>query len=1118
MTMRRTILVACFVYVLAISVGMGAERPEPAIALTSLRCEYLVNPLGIDVPKPRLSWVLQSPLRGEKQTAYQVLVSSSPDSLARDQGELWDSGRVASDRSAQVEYVGKPLGSRVRAYWKVRAWDRAGKPSPWSGPATWTMGLLEPSDWRARWIEAPVKPAPPAPGHNGFHSAWAKSAETTKWVAIDLGEPRKIDAVVLYPARPWDWPDTPGFLFPRRFRIDVAEKADFAKSRTVADQTGQDVPNPGNKPLTLSFSPVRARHVRLVVTRLGNVQPVKFAFALSQMEVLGGGRNWAFGKAVTASDETPGSWSRANLVDGIRIPRAPNPGQRQPAPVLRKSFTLRAPPVRALVRVSALGFYQLRINGQPVGHNVLAPDWTDYHTRVQYQTYDVTPLLRNGENAVAAILGDGWYAGRIGLAGIVPNGRPWAIYGDLPKLIVQLEVESADGARSEIVTDQSWRVSSDGPIRTSDILDGETHDARRAMPGWDQPGFNDSAWKQARLAEKVAAGTVPIFVAGGHKNGTVPFGRLVAQPNEPIQVVKELRPVAVAEPKPGVWVFDLGQNMVGRSRFTAQAPAGTTVTFRFGEAVNPDGTLYTANLRGAKQIDQFTFRGQGTETFEPLFTYHGFRYVELTGFPGRPPADCLLGRVFHSAAPDVGRFACSDAKLTRLMENIVWTQRANLMSTPTDCPQRDERLGWMGDIQAFSQTACFNMDMAGFFTKWVQDIRDAQPRDGRFPDFAPHPFGPEERFCGVPAWADAGVVVPWRAYENYADTRMLAEHFASACRWIEYIRQRNPDLIWRNGRNNDYNDWLNGDTLVLPNWPKSGGEVPKEVFATAFFAHSTQLVARMANVLGRKQEARDYGRLAEEIRSAFCRQFVKPDGRIQGDSQAGYALALHFNLLPEAQRPAALRHMLEGIDRYGGRLSTGIQSTHRLMLELVGAGKTDVAYRLLESHQMPSWLYSLDQGATTIWERWDGYVAGRGFQDPGMNSLNHWAFGSVGEWMWRSIVGLNPDDEQPGYKHFVVRPCPGGGLTWASGQYDSIRGRIAIAWKTDASGLTMTVTVPANTTATVYVPAKDVSSVTESGKPATASEGVKFLRMEAGTAVFAVESGSYAFKTRYGTP
>jgi alpha-L-rhamnosidase len=325
----------------------------------------------------------------------------------------------------------------------------------------------------------------------------------------------------------------------------------------------------------------------------------------------------------------------------------------------------------------------------------------------------------------------------------------------------------------------------------------------------------------------------------------------------------------------------------------------------------------------------------------------------------------------------VGRFACSDPRLTRLMENIVWTQRANLMSTPTDCPQRDERLGWMGDIQAFCQTACYNMDMAAFFTKWLDDVRDAQTRDGRFPDFAPHPFGSEERFSGVPAWGDAGVVVPWRMYENYADTRLLEQHFAAACGWIEYVRRLNPDLIWRRGRNNDYNDWLNGDTLILPDWPKQGGEVPKEVFATAFFANSTQSVAQMATVLGRQEEARSYGQLAEQIRAAFYREFLKPDGRIAGDTQAGYALALHFDLLPAASRPLALKHLLDGLARYQCRLSTGIQSTHRLMLELVRGGQCDLAYRLLLSHQMPSWLYSLDQGATTIWERWDGYVSCR---------------------------------------------------------------------------------------------------------------------------------------------
>ena len=921
--MRLPLLGVIMALTLGGAAGCGAQSPA---TVTGLRCEYLVGPLGIDAAHPRLRWVLQSDRRGEVQTAYQVLAASTPEVLARDKGDLWDSGKVGSDATIHVAYAGKPLASRARVWWKVRTWDGADRPSAWSRPATWSMGLLAPSEWQAQWIES--------------------SAGSDK--------------------------------------------------------------------------------------------------------------------------------------------------ERRPAPMLRKAFHLAGPARRATLYVSALGLYELRLNGRRVGDHVLAPEWTDYHKRIQYQTYDVTDLVRQGDNAVGACLGDGWYAGRIGLSNIVPGGPSWGHYGPRPRLLVQLEVELADGRREVIATDASWRVFSDGPIRAGDILDGETYDARREPLGWDGPGFDESVWQPARVAE-------------------APRARLVAQPNEPIRVVRELKPVALTEPKPGVFIFDLGQNMVGWCRLQAKAAPGVTITLRHGEALNPDGTLYTANLRGAPQVDRYTFRTDGPETFEPRFTYHGFRYVEVTGLPARPPADALTGRVFHSAAPDAGRFECSSQMLTQLMRNIVWTQRANLMSTPTDCPQRDERLGWMGDIQIFSQTACFNMDMAAFFTKWLRDVRDEQAADGRFPDFAPHPFGPAERFSAAPVWADAGVIIPWRMYQNYADMRLLGEHFDAARRWVEFVRRENPGLIWRKGRANDYNDWLNGDTIVVENWPRKGGEVPKEVFATAFFAHSAELVARMAEVLGRKDDAARYAGLAGDIKAAFNREFVKPDGRITGDTQAGYALALNFDLLPDALRGAAVAHVLEGIEKYGNHLSTGIQSTQRLMMELTRAGRSDVAWRLVNTRTMPSWGYSIDQGATTVWERWDGYVGGRGFQDPGMNSLNHWAIGAVGEWMYRALLGINSDDAQPGYKHFVVRPRPGGGVTWAKGEYDSIRGRIAVAWKTDAGALALDVTVPPNTSAAVYVPAKRAEDVTESGKPAARAEGVKFLRMEDGAAVFEVVAGRYAF-------
>jgi alpha-L-rhamnosidase len=404
------------------------------------------------------------------------------------------------------------------------------------------------------------------------------------------------------------------------------------------------------------------------------------------------------------------------------------------------------------------------------------------------------------------------------------------------------------------------------------------------------------------------------------------------------------------------------------------------------------------------------------------------------------------------------------------------------------------------------------MDMAAFFGKFSRDIRDDQADDGRFPDFAPHPGDPNKSFSGTPAWGDAGTIIPWCAYQNYADLRLLRDHFDSACRWVDYIHAANPDLAWTNGRHADYNDWLNGDWVKQAGWPAEGGSVPNEVFATAFFAHSAELVSKMASVLGREEDRRRYEALSERIKAVFNERFVQPDGRIAGDTQGGYAVALSFNLLPEELRPKAAKHLVENIRGYGDHLSTGIQTTHRAMLELTRNGYSDVAWQLLTDRTFPSWLYMIDNGATTIWERWDGYVKGRGFQDAGMNSFNHWAFGAVGEWMWRHIVGLHPDETQPGWKHFVIAPQPGGGVTWAKGEYQSIRGRIQCDWKLADGRFMLRAEVPPNTSATIHLPTQDASAITESGRPVAPD------RTAADEAVFELGSGTYEFAAPFGTP
>ncbi|MBP7934836.1 MAG: glycoside hydrolase family 78 protein [Phycisphaerae bacterium] len=804
----------------------------------------------------------------------------------------------------------------------------------------------------------------------------------------------------------------------------------------------------------------------------------------------------------------PAAW-QAQWISAPGVLQGGDPPPALPSPMFRKVFSLSKPMKQALVTVSSLGLYELRINGQRVGDALLTPEWTDFKKRVQYQTYDVTALLTGGRNVVGAMLGDGWYAGRIGISHVDPAGPLRNFYGRRLHLAAQIVIEYQDGSSETVITDGAWKATTEGPIIKACILDGEVYDARKEMPGWDKDGYDDSGWKPVEVQDRIGA-------------------RLVAQPNEPVRVTEELEPVKITESQPGRWVVDFGQVLAGFCRAEFNAPAGTTITLRHAEVLNQDGSVYRDNLRmavyegdknlkwgkylGARQEDQYTSRG-GAGVFEPRFTYHGFRYVEITGLPSKEALVSIKARVFHSAPPVSGRFECSSPLLNKLMSNITWTLRDNLPSVPTDCPQRDERLGWMGDMLVFAQPACYLMDMAGFFTKWSADIRDAQAKDGRYPDFAPHPFDPDARFSGVPAWGDCGVVVPWRMYVNYGDKRILAEHFDSARRWVDWIHSNNPDLLWKSKRHNDYGDWLNGDTLDLAKFgfPKGGSEVPKETFATAFFQQSAAIVAKMATVIGKTEEAARYAKLAEDIRTAFIKAYVKEDGRIAGNTQSSYALALNLGLLPEDKRAAAVGYMIERVKAYKDHISTGFHTSIMLMNELTRAGRNDVAYMLINNRTIPSWGYTIEQGATTIWERWDGYVEGRGFQNAGMNSFCHYAIGSVGEWMYRTILGIHPDESHPGYRHFELRPVPGGGLAWAKGSYDSISGRIASEWKLDGGTLTLKVTVPANTTASLYLPAAVESGVTESGEPVGRARGIKAVRMENGVLACELGSGTYTF-------
>lgn len=891
-----------------------ADVADSGVSVKELRCEYRINPQGIDVVRPRLSWILESSQRGQPspsegrgqmQIAYQVLVADSEGKLKKNQGDLWDTGKVNSDESIHVVYAGKNLKSRMRCFWKVRVWDKDGRVSAWSEPAFWTMGLLERSDAKAGWI--------------GLDKV-----------------PRQKDSELHLP----------------------------------------------------------------------------------------------------------------------------------PPPYLRKAFLVDRPVKRAVVYASALGLYELHINGKRIGDDYFTPGWTDYLARVYYQSYDVTNLLSRGGNAIGAILADGWYAGYLGF------GKKREHYGSEPRLFVQLEIEYADGGRETVVSDKSWKAGY-GPHLEADFLMGESYDARKEMPGWDTAGFDDSGWEAVALTDKVE-------------------GKVQSYPGVTVQETQQIKPVKLIEPKKGTYVFDMGQNFAGWVRLKVKGKAGTKVVLRFAEMLNPDGTIYTKNLRKARCTDTYILAGKGEEIWQPSFTYHGFRYVEVTGYPGKPSLDAITGIVVHSDTPAVGSFECSNPMVNQLWRNIVWSQRSNFIEVPTDCPQRDERLGWTGDAQIFIRTATYNMDVAAFFTKWLVDLEDAQTKEGAFPDVAPHKVA---MGSGVAAWGDAGVICPWTIYQVYGDRRVIERHYESMKKWIAYLQKNSKNLL---RPAHGYGDWVS----IRSN-------TPKDVIATAYFAYSTRLLSKMAAAIGKDEDAKKYETLFQQIKDAFNKAYVSDDARIKGETQTCYCLGLYFDLLGDNEREPAVKYLVEDLRKRDWHLSTGFVGLSYLLPTLTQTGHLDIAYRLLNNKTFPSWGYSIKNGATTIWERWDGWTEEKGFQNPGMNSFNHYAFGSVGRWLFGTVAGIDTDG--PGYKRIIIRPRPGGGFNYAKASYKSIHGKIVSDWKIKGRTFTLNVTVPANTTATVYVPARDAESVTEGGRPAVKSKGVRFLRMEAGAAVYEVNSGNYAF-------
>lgn len=920
------VLMACLATA-AFAAGAGAIT-----GLTDLTCEDRRQPLGIDVPRPRLGWIVHTDRRNEGQSAYRILVASERALLDADQGDCWDSGRVASPDAVQVVYGGHPLVDGKAYHWKVQVWDRAGEVSAWSRPTTWEMGFLK-ADGPARWI---------ADGRSN-------------------------------PSRDEDF-----------YRED-------------------------------------------------------------------------------------------------------------PAPLFRREFPVGKAVRRARLAIAGLGYYEATVNGVRVGDQVLDPGWTRYSGRVLTSTYDITPLLVPGGNCIGVTLGNGWYNplplrmwGHLNLREHLPVGRP--------RFLAHLEVEYADGTRQTVVSDTDWTVA-EGPLRSNSIYLGEVHDARLELPGWDRFGFDAGTWRPAALA-----------------TGSV--GRLAAQSQPPIRVTGELKPVALSEPRPGVFIYDMGRNFGGWVRLELSVPAGTRIALRFGELLHQDGTLnpmtsVCGQIKGTRktkagtveniggpgspaiawQGDVYIANGKGRESWTPRFTFHAFRYVELTGHPGRPGLDAIIGLRLHADVERIGTFTCSDERLNRIQAMCDATFLSNLFSVQSDCPHR-ERFGYGGDIVATSEAFLMNYDMAAFYAKTVRDWDDSALPDGMLTDTAP---SVGIQYCG-PAWAMAHPLLQRQLHRYCGDRRLIEEQYGTAKRWLELVASRNPTHIIAKG--------LSDHEGLAP--------APAPLMVTPLYAATAGMVGELAGILGKADEAAHFGQLSAAIKAAYLERFLdRATGRLGLGTQAAQLFPLYWDLLPADQRPAALRVLLDDLrGPRQGHLSTGIFGTKYLLDVLSREGHADLVFDLVRGPGFPGWGHMLDNDATTLWEHWQ--------QNDNTFSHNHPMFGSVSQWFFQWLGGIQPAPDAVGFDRIVIRPQLPKGLDRVACQYRSVRGMIVSAWRREQGRVTLAVEIPAGTTALVHVPCDDAAGVAEGGVPAAQSPGVVFIGTDRGAAIYRIGSGRYSFTAMLG--
>jgi alpha-L-rhamnosidase len=1000
-----------------------------------LRTNALESPLGIDTPRPTFSWRSDAKAPNWMQSGYEVLVATDAKDLQPGKADAWDSGRVKSSESVNVAYNGAEIKPQQRYLWKVIVWDdRGGQTS--SAVAWFESGLMSADDWKADWIARK-------------DAASDEELKAIRWIWLANSDPLRVPSATRAEFHYVLHLDGK----PRAASLHVLVRGKFT-ARVNGSVTGHHdewgafdreeiapLLHAGDNEVELEVVSHRA-DARGATAPSAVAASIRVTHADGKEErIVTDGRWEARGAAGEPwhGAQTAGPLSEHFGTGTDRQQAVAGPDRiATDASLLRKEFRVGSGIRRARLSITALGAYQASINGKQVAPGtLLAPGWTDFHKRVLYQTYDVTSLLNQGANTLGVLLGGGWYS----------SPMTWIGFRDTPGpnlLRAQLELTLNDGTHQTIVTDQSW-VTARAPITFSEIYGGESYDARLEQRGWDRPAFDATHWTKAVAASPVDRGMV-----------------LTAEPDLPINTTITLHPVhleAANAVHPAI--YDMGQNMVGNARIHLHGTRGMVVRLRFAERLNPDGSIYTENLRNADATDTYTLSGEGDETWTPAFTFHGFRYVELSYLGGLPPTPPTLstveGLVFNSlpAAPSV-RLTSSSETLNKMNELGAWGQRGNFVSIPTDCPQRDERLGWMGDAGAFWRTGTYNFDIDAFTHKFMLDVTDAQTSAGAFTDVSPNILGPNP---GAPGWGDAGIFIPYAAWLQYGDLTVVERSWPAMERWMSFILSNNPDFVRRNALGNNYADWLAPDQGT-----------PKTLIGTAYWALVAREMVEMATALHRTVDAQKYQQQYDRIAAAYRAAFVKEDGSVAGNTQTAYLATLFTGIAEPAMRQGMVARLVKDIDEHGGHLTTGFLGTPFLMFVLDENQRSDLAFKLLLSETYPSWGYMVKKGATTWWERWNGDTG-----DPSMNSYNHYAFGSVMAWVYRRAAGIDTDATGAGFHHLTIHPHFDASLPQLHVEYESAYGTIVSDWQ--QSTHRFTVTIPANTTATVVLPSNETHQV-----------------------------------------